>query len=93
MFIASNGQRYRVEPNMDNYFFVPAGSCQMTLYHGNLQVGNVSVNNSRGEAVYVSLISDVDGVALYEWYGGTASADDYTCTIGTNRYAAKITYV
>lgn len=65
----------------------------MTLYHGNLQVGNVSVYNSRGEAVDVTLISDVDGVALYEWIGGTADADDFTCTIGTDRYAAKIVYV
>ena len=92
MFIASNGQRYRVEPNMDNYFFVPAGRCQMTLYHGNLQVGNVSVSNSRGEAIVVPLISDVDGVALYEWTS-SPSADDFTCTIGTDSYAAKITYV
>lgn len=64
----------------------------MTLYHGNLEVGNLSVNNSRGEAVDVSLLSDEDGVAIYEWIGAP-SADVFTCTIGTNSYAAQIVYV
>lgn len=64
----------------------------MTLYHGYLNVGDLSVKNSRGEAVDVSLISDVDGVALYEWQGAP-SADDFTCTIGSQSYRAIITYV
>lgn len=64
----------------------------MILYHGNLQFGNVSVNNSRGEAVDVYLIGDVDGVALYEWQSSPV-ADDFTCTIGTDNYIAQIVYV
>ena len=69
----------------------------MTLYHGTLQVGNVSVTNVRGEAVEVSLISDVDGVALYEWFPMATLDDpnfnDFTCTIGTDSFAAHIVYV
>lgn len=64
----------------------------MTLYHGTFPVSNVSVTNIRGEAVQVSLISDVDGVALYEWFSNPTQ-DRFTCTIGTDVYMAQIFYV
>ena len=69
----------------------------MTLNHGTLQVGNVSVISVRGEAAQVSLISDENGVAIYEWFGmptlDDPNYDDFTCTIGTDRFAAHIVYV
>lgn len=69
----------------------------MTLYHGTLQVGNVSVTNARGEAGQISLISDVDGVAMYEWYPipslDNPNFDNFTCAIGSDRYVALIVYV
>lgn len=65
----------------------------MTLYHGNLQVGNLTVmDDVRGEAVDYTLVSDVDGVALYEWQG-TSTRDRFTCTIGTDNYMAIIIYM
>lgn len=65
----------------------------MTLYHGNLQVDNLKVvDEIRGEAVDVSLVSDVDGVSLYEWQGAS-TRERFMCTIGTDNYIAQIVYV